>query len=168
MRRWQAALAWGVAAVVSALAGQRTWAHDGVLAVTGADATGGLVTTIAWTCVALALLLLVLRRRGTLAVGVIAILIGAGVVVAALTSTYPAQALGEAAAAQVRASGWRHAFAAGGALTLVGGVIALVTAGQASRRRSERYQRGTAEADPDTRDLWKAMDAGDDPTADPR
>ena len=168
MRRWQAALVWGVAAVLSALAGQRTWAHDGVLAITGAAATGGLVTTIAWTCVALALLLLVLRRRGTVVVGALAVLIGVGVMLAALTSTYPAQDLSETAAAQVQASGWRHAFAAAGGLTLVGGLIAVMTAGQASRRRSEKYQRSTGEGDADTRDLWKAMDAGDDPTADPR
>ncbi|MGJ6979334.1 Trp biosynthesis-associated membrane protein [Aestuariimicrobium soli] len=172
VKRWHAAACWALAAVVAAVAGQQSWARDATTGVagasiSGADATGGLVTTLAWSGAALALLLLVLRRPGTRVIGVLAVLIGAGALLAAVLGSYPAAAeLSPSAAAQVVASRWRWAFASSALVLAVGGVVAVVTAPQADRRRPSRYTR----ADPAELggDAWKAMDAGDDPTADPR
>jgi hypothetical protein len=164
VRRWHAAVLWALAAGLSAIAGQRTWAHDGVLSVSGADATGGLVTTLAWASAALALLLLVVRRRGSRIVGAVALVLGIGALVSGLTASFPAQDLAASVAAQANRNPWRYAFAAAGLLLADGGVVALVTAGQVGHR-PDRYSRRAEATDAD---LWKAMDAGHDPTEDPR
>lgn len=177
MKRWHAAVAWVVAAIAAAVAGQQAWAHDASsglagATMTGADVTGGLATTLAWVAVALALLLLVLRRLGSRIIGVLAVVLGLGAVLAALSGTYPAaRELTAAAAAQASASPWRWVFASSGAAVALGGVLAALTAPQADRRQRAYSRTATADGESgaaDPRDAWKAMDAGDDPTADPR
>ena len=91
-----------------------------------------------------------------------------------ITASFPAQDLTVQSAAVANGSSWRLVFAAAGLLTALGGVVALFAASRVPTGGESRYQRGSGRAaTTDTgevieRDPWKAMDAGEDPTADPR
>lgn len=65
-------------------------------------------------------------------------------------------------------TGWHWAALPGGVLTVVG-AVAMVVGAPSWRRRADRFDRQapvTVTPDDDPADLWKAMDAGLDPTAD--
>lgn len=65
-------------------------------------------------------------------------------------------------------TGWHWAALPGGMLT-VAGAVAMVIGAPSWRRRADRFDRQAPETispDDDPADLWKAMDAGLDPTAD--
>lgn len=153
------------------------------LTARGSDVTG---VPAALAVVGLAALVAVfaVRRAGRLAVAGLLALSGAGIVAAALLGASDRSALNEQAAkasgdtsATVEAlshTAWPYVAAAGGALLLLAGLLAL-RYGRLWPAMSGRYERGGAAArprrkqaarvDPDRpEDLWKALDRGEDPT----
>jgi uncharacterized membrane protein (TIGR02234 family) len=171
------------------LATRQQWAQ-GTAAVAGGafplTARGSDVTGVpaALAIVGLAALVAVfaVRRAGRIAVAALLALCGAGTVAAALLGAFDGSALDEKAA---RASGdtaatvdalshtaWPYAAAAGGALILVAGLLALrygsrwpAMSGRYERSGAPRPRRGAPAADSDRpEDLWKALDRGEDPT----
>ncbi|MGW3246381.1 TIGR02234 family membrane protein [Streptomyces sp. NPDC001070] len=186
-----AALSSGVlGAAVVLLAAGRTWqkgtapfAGGGPVGVSGNQVTG---VPGALALVGLAALVAVFAVRGAsrLVVGVLLALCGAGALAAALTALGDTTALDAAAAAAsglkhttvtaVSTSAWPLVSAAGGALILLAGVVAVLRArtwpGMSSRydrdtpraARPGSAPRVTAEERPE--ELWKALDRGEDPT----
>ncbi|MGW1254266.1 TIGR02234 family membrane protein [Streptomyces sp. NPDC002513] len=175
-------------AAVALLASRQGWSA-GTVTVAGGDfpltAKGSDVTGVpaALAIVGLAALVAVfaVRRAGRFLVAGLLALSGAGVVAAALLGSTDSSALDEKAA---RAAGdtsatafalthtaWPYVAAAGGALLLLAGLLAL-RYGRLWPAMSGRYERdGTPRPrtakplDPDRpEDLWKALDRGEDPT----
>jgi hypothetical protein len=126
------------------------------VAWTNAWVSQDLTRSLALVALVGAVLILVLRVRGRRVVGLLLGILGLAMAAAAAL-------LPEAAVP------WRIAYAIGGALVVFGGLLTMITSArwpaQPDRfRRSEtRASAGTA----DPADLWRAMDAGLDPTADP-
>ncbi|MFE4057990.1 TIGR02234 family membrane protein [Streptomyces sp. NPDC059096] len=188
------------AAVVLIASGQ-TWA-EGAAAVGGGtlplDAEGRDITGVpaALAIVGLAALVAVfaVRRAGRLLVSALLALSGAGAALAAFLGASDSAALDDKAArttgdtaatiSGLSHTAWPYVTAAGGALILLAGVLALVY-GSRWPAMSGRYERpGQAAAagsggapgrgraartapvvDPDRpEDLWKALDRGEDPT----
>lgn len=178
-------------ASLALLASGRTWAQgSAVLAqgelprtVTGADVTG---VPGALAVVGLAALVAVfaVRRAGRIAVATLLTLSGAGIVVAAVLGNSDTSALREKAATavgmtgadvhHVTHTGWPWVAAAGGALLLIAGLLALVC-GRHWPAMSGRYERTPsgargprrAPAAPDLdrpEEIWKSLDRGEDPT----
>ena len=148
------------------------------VAFSGVDATGGLSQALAVVALAGTLLILVLRSRGRRVVGALLSAAGAGITVLGALRQEPSA---DAVLTQVREvslvdqfaltpTPWPWIFAVAGGLVMIGGLLIVVTAGQWPSR-PDRFQR--AEAAPAPRpvaatdeavDVWKAMDAGLDPT----
>ncbi|MEU0083848.1 TIGR02234 family membrane protein [Streptomyces sp. NPDC006274] len=175
-------------ATVVLLAAGRVWA-EGAASVGGGsvplDASGsdvtGVPTALAIVGLAALVALFAVRRAGRLLVAVLLSLSGVGAATAALLGASGSGALDEQAArttgdaaATVEALShtvWPYVTAAGGALILLAGLLAL-RYGRAWPSMSGRYERdGTPRAreerpvDPDRpEDLWKALDRGEDPT----
>jgi uncharacterized membrane protein (TIGR02234 family) len=175
-------------ATVVLLAAGQVWA-EGTASVGGGsvplDAGGsdvtGVPTALAIVGLAALVALFAVRRAGRLLVAVLLSLSGAGATTAALLGASGSGALDEQAArttgdaaATVEALShtvWPYVTAAGGALILLAGLLAL-RFGRAWPSMSGRYERdGTPRArkerpvDPDRpEDLWKALDRGEDPT----
>ena len=120
-----------------------------MLALVAAAQGTGLSRALAAASLAGAVLMLALRVRGRQVVGGALALLGIGMVAAGVT------------AAAADADRWRIAYAVAGVLVTSGGVITLVT----SRRWPTRVERFETRDEPV--DLWRAQDAGLDPTADP-
>ncbi|MEU9209900.1 TIGR02234 family membrane protein [Streptomyces sp. NPDC048415] len=183
-----ALLSGALGAAVALLSTRQSWS-EGTATVAGGDfpltAKGSDVTGVpaALAIVGLAALVAVfaVRRSGRLLVSALLALSGAGTVVAAVLGASDSSALDEKAAA---ASGntaatadalshtvWPYIAAAGGALILLAGLLAL-RYGRLWPAMSGRYERdGTPRprkvkpVDPDRpEDLWKALDRGEDPT----
>lgn len=168
-----------VAAALGLVAATQPWGSveltDGrVLSVAGSELAGG--TTI--MALALAVLALVLPIAGVLwrvLLGVLAVILGAGLVahvqstrdgVSAALDTRVADATGIAGSAQgaeivgVVVHGWPALGIAGGAIAVIAGVWAALSARRwpARATRAARYERtGSGLA-------WDAMDDGEDPT----
>jgi hypothetical protein len=121
----------------------------GVLALVAAASSAGLSQALALAGLAGALLLLALRARGRQVVGGALALLGLGIVAAGTT------------VAVAGADRWAIGYAAAGALMASGGVLTLLT----SPRWPTRADRFETRDEP--ADLWRAQDAGLDPTADP-
>ncbi|GGQ60094.1 TIGR02234 family membrane protein [Streptomyces pilosus] len=186
-----ALLSGALGAAVALLATRQQWSEGTVtvaggpfpLTARGSDVTG---VPAALAVVGLAALVAVfaVRRAGRLAVAGLLALSGAGIVAAALLGASDRSALNEQAAkasgdtsATVEAlshTAWPYVAAAGGALLLLAGLLAL-RYGWLWPAMSGRYERGGAAArprrkqaarvDPDRpEDLWKALDRGEDPT----
>ena len=149
-----------------------------VVKITGTEATGGLSQTFAIVVLAGTLLILALRARGRRLVGALLLLVGLGIVVAgglrrapnpeAVRSQVPGASLVDALA--LGATVWPWVYALSGVLIAVGAVATMITAGRWPPR-SRRYQAQPSQvevgvADDDPAELWKAMDAGVDPTTD--
>jgi uncharacterized membrane protein (TIGR02234 family) len=141
---------------------------------TGSQVTGGLSQALAIVALAGTLLMLVLRSRGRRVVGVMLLLVGAGIAVVAglwmqprtdairsLVSTLDTSGLG--------ATAWPWISVLAGGLIAAGAALTIITAGSWPSA-AERFHAGSDKAQLDTADepaqLWKAMDAGADPTAD--
>ncbi|AVH59274.1 MULTISPECIES: TIGR02234 family membrane protein [Streptomyces] len=183
-----ALLCGALGAAVALLSTRQSWS-EGTATVAGGDfpltATGSDVTGVpaALAIVGLAALVAVFAvgRSGRLLVSALLALSGVGTVVAAVLGAGDSSALDEKAAA---ASGntaataealshtvWPYIAAAGGALILLAGLLAL-RYGRLWPAMSGRYERdGTPRprkvkpVDPDRpEDLWKALDRGEDPT----
>ncbi|MCT2594363.1 TIGR02234 family membrane protein [Streptomyces sp. N2-109] len=177
------------AAVVLVAAGQ-VWSEStasfaqGTLPVSaeGGD-VGGLPSALALVALATLVAVFAVRRAARLAVAGLLTLSGAGTLVAALLGASDTGALEEKAAKASALAGtdigsvdvtlWPYLSAAGGALLLLAGVLALrygrdwpSMAGTGRYERSPRKaRRAPAKVDPErSEDLWKALDRGEDPT----
>lgn len=173
-------------AAVALLASRQVWAEGEASTAGGAlhqIAKGSDVTGVpaALAIVGLAALVAIfaVRRAGRFLVSALLALSGAGTVAAALLGAQDAAALDEKAATAsgnaaatidaVTHTAWPFVAAAGGALLLLAGVLAL-RFGARWPAMSGKYERGAArgraaKADPDRpEDLWKALDRGEDPT----
>ncbi|GAA4667734.1 hypothetical protein GCM10023347_21040 [Streptomyces chumphonensis] len=179
------------AALVLVSAGQ-TWGEAVATGPGGAlpvEVGGGDVTGVpsALALVGLAALVAVFAVRGAarLLVALTLTLCGAGAVVAALAGAVDTGALSDAAATATGLSGgslrdvshsaWPYVAAAGGALLVLVGLLAL-RHGRRWPAMGSRYERGSGArrprpgpgADADRpEDLWKALDRGEDPTDGP-
>ncbi|MFF4208361.1 TIGR02234 family membrane protein [Streptomyces sp. NPDC001796] len=183
------ALLCGAAGAAVALLSTRQRWSAGTVAVAGGDysltAKGSDVTGVpaALAIVGLAALVAVfaVRSTGRLLVSLLLALSGAGTIAAALLGASDSSALDDkaaqaagdtsATATALTHSAWPYVAAAGGALLLLAGLLAL-RYGRLWPAMSGRYERdGTPRArrtkpvDPDRpEDLWKALDRGEDPT----
>ncbi|HSX98227.1 MAG TPA: TIGR02234 family membrane protein, partial [Streptomyces sp.] len=183
-----ALLSGALGAAVALLASRQRWS-EGTISVAGGDfpltAQGSDVTGVpaALAVVGLAALVAVfaVRRSGRVLVAALLALSGAGTIAAALLGANDSAALDDKAAeasgdtaATVDAlghTGWPYVAAAGGALILLAGLLAL-RYGRQWPAMSGRYERdGTPRprkvrpVDPDRpEDMWKALDRGEDPT----
>jgi len=150
---------------------------EGVLVkFTGTQVTGGLSQALAIVALAGTLLMLVLQARGRRVIGAVLLLVGLGFV---LTGTLRLQPSADAVRSQVRevslvdafqlsVTAWPWIFALSGVVIVTGAVVTMITATHWPAR-SERFQAGQVAGRPtnsdDPAELWKAMDAGADPTA---
>lgn len=174
------------------LSAGRTWATGSApsaggllpISVSGKDVTA-VPDGLALAGLAALVAVFAVRRIGRLVVSGLLALSGAGTVAAAVSGARDTAALHQAAAKasgltgataqDIGHTGWPWLTAAGGALLLVAGVIALArsTAWPAMSGRYERdgapaAGRGRRAPDPNRpEELWKALDRGEDPTADP-
>ncbi|MDX3581509.1 TIGR02234 family membrane protein [Streptomyces europaeiscabiei] len=183
-----ALLSGALGAAVALLASRQPWS-EGTISVAGGafplTAQGSDVTGVpaALAVVGLAALVAVfaVRRSGRVLVAALLALSGAGTIAAALLGAYDSSALddkaaeasGDTAAAvdAIGHTGWPYVAAAGGALILLAGLLAL-RYGRMWPAMSGRYERdGTPRprkaepVHPDRpEDMWKALDRGEDPT----
>ena len=174
------ALAFGCLLIGGALAligsGQPWWRAAGegvVLKFSGTQATGGLSQALAVVALAGTVLMLALRTRGRRIIGALLVLVGAGLAVVGGLGLRPsADAIGSQVhevtmADTLSATVWPWIFLGSGVLITIGAVLTIITAGTWPSR-SDRFRPGSGSSeDPDSGDpteLWKAMDAGVDPT----
>ncbi|MEU9448309.1 TIGR02234 family membrane protein [Streptomyces sp. NPDC048277] len=175
---------------VALLSSRQRWAEGTTTVAGGAfplTAKGSDVTGVpaALAIVGLAALVAVfaVRRAGRFLVSGVLALSGAGILAAALLGASDGSALDERAAevsgdtsatvAALSHTGWPYVAAAGGALILIAGLLAL-RYGRHWPAMSGRYERGMGTqrprrapkpVDPDRpEDIWKALDRGEDPT----
>ena len=120
----------------------------GVLGLVAAGQAAGLSPALAAAGLAGALLMLALRVRGRQVVGGALALLGLGMVAAGVV------------AATGQPAPWPVGYAVAGVLVAAGGTVTLL----ASRRWPSRAERFEARDEPV--DVWRAQDAGLDPTAD--
>ncbi|MFF0360644.1 TIGR02234 family membrane protein [Streptomyces fungicidicus] len=184
-----ALLSGALGATVALLATRQEWSQGTAsvaggtfpLTANGSDVTG---VPAALAVVGLAALVAVfaVRGAGRLVVAALLALSGAGTVVAAVLGATDSSALDEKAAevsgdtsAAVGAlshTAWPYVAAAGGALLLLAGLLALrygrlwpAMSGRYERNGAVRPRRRPARVDPDRpEDVWKALDRGEDPT----
>ncbi|MBO8194684.1 TIGR02234 family membrane protein [Streptomyces oryzae] len=187
-----ALLSGAVGAALALVSAGQTWSESTAKFAQGevpVSAEGGDVTGLpsALALVGLAALVAVfaVRRTGRRVVAGLLTLCGAAVLASALVGAKDTDALAAEAAktsgladsglgAAVTVTAWPYVSAAGGALLLVAGLLALrYGSGWPSMSGSARYERtplrqraARAErVDPDRpEDLWKALDRGEDPT----
>ena len=160
--------------------GQPWWRAAGegvVVRFSGTEATGGLSQTLAIVALAGTFSMIALRTRGRRVVGALLVLVGAGhAVVGGLGSRPNAGAISSqvhevslADTLQLTATVWPWVFALSGVAVTVGAVLTVITAGSWPSR-SDRFRPGSrmseVPAAQDPAELWKAMDAGFDPTTD--
>lgn len=172
-----------VGGVLLLVTGSQAWwraTGEGVaVAFSGTETTAGLSQALGVVALAGWLLVLSLRTRGRQLVAALLALTGAGAVLVGTLGLRPSAA---AVRTQVRevsladqfglgATGWSYGYAVAGLLVLAGGVLVLVTAPRWPRR-TDRFSRdapvrpATTTAD-DPADVWRAQDAGLDPTLAP-
>jgi uncharacterized membrane protein (TIGR02234 family) len=176
------ALAFGCLIIGGSLAligsGQPWWRAVGegvVLKFSGTQATGGLCQSLAILALAGTLLLLALRTRGRRIIGALLALIGVGLAMVGGLGLRPsADAFGSqlrqvSLAETLSATVWPWIFVGSGVLITIGAVLTMITAGTWPSR-SDRFRPGSGKsegpASDDPAELWKAMDAGLDPTTD--
>ncbi|MGW2524028.1 TIGR02234 family membrane protein [Streptomyces sp. NPDC001617] len=176
-------------AAVALLATRQRWSEGTATVAGGAfplTAKGSDVTGVpaALAIVGLAALVAVfaVRKSGRLLVAALLALCGGGTIAAALLGASDSSALDEKAAqaagdtsATVDAlshTAWPYVAAAGGALILLAGLLALrygrhwpAMSGRYERDGAPKPRRRAATVDPDRpEDIWKALDRGEDPT----
>jgi uncharacterized membrane protein (TIGR02234 family) len=176
------ALAFGCLIIGSALAligtSQPWWRALGegvVVRFSGTEATGGLSQALAIVALAGTLLMLALRTRGRRVIGALLLLIGLAIAAlggvrlqpSAETVRSEVREVSLADAFQLHATVWPWVFAFSGLLVAVGATLTMITAGTWPSG-STRFQPGPSNAEAsafdDPAELWKAMDAGVDPT----
>lgn len=169
----------GLAAITAAQPWFRAVGQDVAVAITGVQSTAGLSQALAVVTLAGALLVLVLQARGRRLVAVLLGLVGASIVLVGVLRVEPSS---EAVLTQVREvsladqfalnpTPWAWVYAVAGALVVAGAVLTATTAHRWPTR-VDRFARDPAPARPvavtdEPADVWKALDAGMDPTVDP-
>ena len=164
------------------VAGSQSWsrATSGPVSVafTGNQVTGGLAQTLALTVLAGTLLMLVLRVRGRRAVGALLGLLGVGLVLVGVLRQAPSVTLVRQQVLDIslldtvalRSTVWPWVYAGAGALVIAGGGLTMLRSGRWPGR-TDRFRRDAAPvravSPDDPAGLWKAMDAGLDPTTEP-
>jgi len=169
--------------VLLLVTGAQPWwraSGEGVsVAFSGTETTAGLSQALGMVALAGWLLVLVLGTRGRRVVGLLLALTGAGAALVGTLGLRPSEA---AVRTQVRevsladqfglvATGWAYGYAAMGLLVAAGGVLVVLTAPRWPVR-ADRFARqaavaaATTAAD-DSADVWRAQDAGLDPTVAP-
>jgi uncharacterized membrane protein (TIGR02234 family) len=145
--------------------------------LSGTQATGGLSQVLAIVALAGTLLLLALQTRGRRVVGALLVLVGGGLAVVGVLQLQPnaeavrsqVRAVSLTDAFQMSATVWPWIFVFAGLLVVTGAAWTMITA-DTWPSGSERFRAGQTKSEIATRDdpaeLWKAMDAGVDPTAD--
>jgi uncharacterized membrane protein (TIGR02234 family) len=172
-------LAGGALALVgSAQPWWRAIGDDVSVGFQGSEATGGLSQALAVVVLAGTLLILVLRARGRRVVGGLLIAAGAGAMVLGGLRVRPSA---DAVRAQVRevsladqfaltGTVWPWVYAAAGLLVFAGAASVIINAPR-WRSSAVRFERGssagTAAVAEEPTDVWRALDAGVDPTLDP-
>jgi uncharacterized membrane protein (TIGR02234 family) len=150
---------------------------DGGATLTGSQATGGLSQALGIVALAGTLLMLALRSRGRRVVAALLLLIGVGIV---LVGGYGLQPRPNAVRGQLghiglldtlglTATAWPWIFAVAGLPIAAGAALTMITAGSWPAG-SGRFQPDSGTPPPamseEPVELWKAMDAGVDPTTD--
>lgn len=143
---------------------------------TGTDSTAGLSQALVIVALAGTLLVLALRVRGKQVIAVLLALTGVGMVTTGLLRLRPASSavrtkLREISLADqfaLEPTAWAWVYAAAG-LLVAGGAVAMLLRARSWPQRADRFERTGAVApeitpDTDSSVLWKAMDAGVDPT----
>ncbi len=163
-----------LAAVVAVAVAGRTWRQVGTVGLTGDQLTDDLARGLGLLGLAAWALLLVVGGTGRLVVGILEALIGAGLIVVVATSDALPAGLQEdhgitaasLASAPLRTPAW---LALGAAVLLILGGAALAVLGRRWPQRRSRFTRRPAQTDAPqgARDIWAAMDRGEDPTAKP-
>jgi uncharacterized membrane protein (TIGR02234 family) len=172
-----------IGGALALVASEQPWwraTGEGVaLGFSGTEATGGLSQALALVALAGTLLMLALRTRGRRITGGLLLLVGIGFAVVGARGLQPtADAVrGQAPEVsltetfQLSVTVWPWVFTFAGVLVAAAAVLTMITAGTWPAR-SDRFRPapGTAEAPAaeDPAELWKAMDAGVDPTTDAR
>ena len=176
------ALAFGCLLIGGALAlvgsAQPWWRAIGggvALSLSGTQATSGLSQALAIVALAGTLLMLALRTRGRRVIGALLLLVGVGLAVVGGLGLQPSvdafrsevREVSLADPFRLRATVWPWVFAVSGALVTIGAVLTIITSGTWPAR-SDRLQPGSSKAEvpapEDPAELWKALDAGVDPT----
>lgn len=165
--------------VASAQPWWRATAQGADVPFTGSDASAGLTQALAAVVLAGTLLSLALRALGRRIVAVPLTLAGIGMMIAGLLRLRPTEANVETRLREVSLSdsytlagtAWPWVFALAGLLVVLGAVVMFARAPR-WRQRGDRFSRTTpAEAaavdETDPASLWKALDAGIDPTSPP-
>jgi uncharacterized membrane protein (TIGR02234 family) len=162
-------------------ASQAWWKASGggtSVSFTGNEASGGLTWALPAVLLAGALLALVLRALGRQIVGVLLALVGAGMVLTGALRQRPTSQgvldrLSQVTLADsfaLTSTVWPWLYAAAGLVGATGAVVMLLRA-RSWPIRTARFERTAAGVDIDLADdpaqAWRALDAGEDPTAEP-
>jgi drug/metabolite transporter (DMT)-like permease len=166
--------------VLALVTGAQPWwraSGEGVaVSFTGTETTAGLAQALGVVALAGWLLVLVLRTRGRQVVAALLVLLGAGIVLVGALRPRPSA---DAVRSQVRevsladqfalrSTGWSYGYAVTGLLVTAGAVLVLVTAANWPQR-ADRFSRTAVPvavlASDDPAAVWRAQDAGLDPTA---
>ncbi|WP_375431726.1 Trp biosynthesis-associated membrane protein [uncultured Friedmanniella sp.] len=169
-------------AALSLLAGAQSWWRargEGVsVAFSGTETTAGLSQALGVVALAAWLLVLVLRTRGRRVVGVLTVVTGAAIATLGGLRRQPNAATVRAGVREVSladqfalvGSVWPYVYAVAGLLVLTAGLLVTLTAGRWPQR-SDRFTRAAATArvtaEDDPAEVWRAQDAGLDPTTEP-
>jgi uncharacterized membrane protein (TIGR02234 family) len=178
------ALAFGglfIGSALALLASQQPWwraTDEGVvLSASGTEATGGLSQALAIVALAGTLLMLALQTRGRRMTGGLLLLVGIGLTVVGILGLQPsadavrrqAQEVSLAETFDLTVTVWPWIFTGAGMTVAGAAALTMITAGTWAVR-SDRFQaapgKAEAVASEDPVELWKALDAGVDPTAD--
>ena len=158
------------------VAGARPWwlavVADGDAPLSGNVSSGGLSQALGLVTVAGLLLSLTLAARGRRVLGAVLALAGIGMVGVGVARPRPSEqtvqeairSFSLAVEATRAATAWPWVYAASGLLVAAGGALLVVLAPRWGSRRS-RFERGPVTVDlDDPAAIWKALDAGVDPT----
>lgn len=163
-----------VCAVLVIAASRQAWRRVGAVSASGSQLTGGLVDGLGMLGLAGCALLLVTATTGRRLVGILLVLVGVATVVGiGLDSQFSAAewarhgvATGSGSASPLLAAGWLAVVAAA-VMALDGLALAVWAARWPARasRFSRTHDLRPISAEDDPRQVWAAMDRGEDPTA---
>jgi uncharacterized membrane protein (TIGR02234 family) len=153
------------AATLISLSSRCTWLERAGIGLTGAEITGGLMTTAALMLVITVAFLFVVRTTGRRVTGILQALVGVGIVTIVVThrsaTAHQWAAKGTSAGApQVHISAWPWVCLVAGVLTSLSGIGLAALADRLPRRSARRK----GEFIGDSRLAWDALDRGEDPT----
>ncbi|NLT29124.1 MAG: Trp biosynthesis-associated membrane protein [Propionibacterium sp.] len=166
-----------VAAVAAGVIATRPWwtihTEGPPIPMTGTTSTGGLAAGLALIVAGGVPLLLLLRPVGRRVVAVVQALAGVGMVLTGAMPTTPGEELVRtqlrqhtlAGATGVESTGWPVGYLIAGLVAVAAAGVVLAGAGRWPTR-GDRFDRRSVDAtSDDPHEVWKALDAGIDPTA---